>query len=65
MGVFVIADAAVVDDFKLAVAFKDVAAFKVAVAVVVVVVVVVIKFFVVFAFQLLLLLLLLLRGLLN
>ncbi len=61
MGVFVIADAGVVDDFKLAVAFKDVAAFKVAV---VVVVVVVIKFFVVFAFQLLLLLLLL-RGLLN
>jgi hypothetical protein len=61
MGVFVIADAAVVDDFKLAVAFKDVAAFKVAV----VVVVVVKKFFVVFAFQLLLLLLLLLRGLQN
>jgi hypothetical protein len=60
MGVFVIADAAVVDDFKLAVAFKDVAAFKVAV-----VVVVVKKFFVVFGFQLLLLLLLLLRGLLN
>jgi hypothetical protein len=63
MGVFVIADAGVVDDFKLAVAFKDVAAFKV--AVVVVAVVVVKKFFVVLAFKLLLLLLLLLRGLLN
>jgi hypothetical protein len=57
MGVFVIADAAVVDDFKLAVAFKDVAAFKV-------VVVVVKKFFDVLAFKLLLLWLLLLRGLL-
>jgi hypothetical protein len=50
MGVFVIADAAVVDDFKLAVAFKDLAAFKVAV-----VVVVVKKFFDVLAFKLLLL----------